>query len=138
MRLFNHYLLHTFVVLLITVLITNTVYAAATMASVSFNGLSASAQSQADDNAGMQHCHDHAHSDKRYDSVDSSLYDQSQDTSQSYSACSDCTHCMACCSMIPQQHSEMGSVSGSIVLTVVPKPLYLSPASPQPNKPPIA
>jgi hypothetical protein len=155
MRLFNHHFLGIFVALLVTVFVTNTVYAGSMMVSASFNTIAASAPVQSLLHpqavlapAGGHHCHDHAGSDqyhshqndsgKNHSSADILISNQSHDQSPSHGGCGHCNHCLACYSMMFYDQVNVAPVSSQPVLAIATHVLYLAPTNPQPNKPPIS
>ena len=134
MRLFNHHFLRIFVVLLVTVFITNTVYAGSMMVSASFNtvAVNTSTQSQVvSEHTVEHHCDDHGSSDQHYSY-------QSHDQSPSHGGCGHCNHCLACYSMMFYEQVNVASISSQPVLAIATHVLYLAPTNPQPNKPPIS
>jgi hypothetical protein len=134
MRLFNHHFLRIFVVLLVTVFITNTVYAGSMMVSTSFNtvAVNTSAQSQVvSESAVEHHCDDHGSSGQHYSY-------QFHDQSPSHGGCGHCNHCLACYSMMFYDQVNVASISSQPVLAIATHLLYLAPTNPQPNKPPIS
>lgn len=144
MRLFNHHFLRIFVVLLVTVFITDTVYAGSMMMSASLEShvVNASMQTQAVSTHADEH-HQHAygsldqnHTHQHHDAGDSLTSHQHQ--SPSHGSCSDCNHCMACYSMMLDDQVKMASISSQPVLAIATHVLYLAPTNPQPNKPPIS
>lgn len=149
MRLFNHHFLRIFVVLLVTVFITNTVYAGSMMVSASFNSIAVnnSAQAVLETTEG-HHCDDHASSDqhrshqndsdKNHSSADALISQQSHDQSPSHGGCGHCNHCLACYSMMFYEQVNVASISSQPVLAIATHVLYLAPTNPQPNKPPIS
>jgi len=140
MRLFSHHFLRILAVLLTAVLITNTVYAGSMMVSASFGRMN-SESAQAEPVAGhaqSQSCHDSGSPGHHHDADALSADAQSSHASQSHQSCGHCNHCMACFSMIVYDQASMAAISGQPVLTAAIGVLYLAPANPQPNKPPIA
>jgi hypothetical protein len=149
MRLFNHHFLRIFVALLITVFITNTVYAGSMMVSASFNSIAVSTSAQAvSELTEGHHCHEHASSnqhhsyqndsDKNHGSGDVSISQQSHDKSPSHGSCGHCNQCMACYSMMLYDQVNVAFISSQPVLAIATHVLYLAPTNPQPNKPPIS
>ena len=155
MRLFNHHFLRIFVVLLVTVFITNTVYAGSMMVSASLNSIAVNApvqsplQSRAVSEPVMEHhCHDmnssdqyYSHknnSDKSHHSSDFLISHQTHDQSPSHGGCGHCNHCMACYSMMLYDQLNMVTISSQPVLAISTFVLYLAPTNPQPNRPPIS
>jgi hypothetical protein len=149
MRLFNHHFLRIFVALLITVFITNTVYAGSMMVSASFNSIAVSTSAQAvSELTEGHHCHDHARSDqyhshnsdseKSHHYADALISQQSHDQSPSHGGCSHCNDCLACYSMMLYDQVNVASISSQPVLAIATHVLYLAPTNPQPNKPPIS
>jgi hypothetical protein len=149
MRLFNRHFLRIFVVLLVTVFITNTVYADSMMVSASFNSIAVNTSAHtASELTEGHHCHEHASldqhhsyqndSDKNYGSEYVSIGQQSHDKSPSHGGCSHCNHCMACYSMMLYDQVNVAFISSQPVLAIATHVLYLAPTNPQPNKPPIS
>jgi len=151
MRLYNHHFLRIFVVLLVTVFITNTVYAGSVMVSASFNSIAVNASAQAQavlESVAEHHCHDpdssdqyHSHhndSDENHHSADVLISQQSHDQSPSHGGCSHCNHCLACYSMMLYDQVNVASISSQPVLAIATNALYIAPTNPQPKKPPIA
>lgn len=155
MRLYNHHFLRIFVVLLVTVFITNTVYAGSVMVSASFNSIAVNGpvqsplQSQAVSQPVMEyHCHNHDssgqyyshqnNSDKNHHSSDLLISYHSHDQSPSHGSCSHCNHCLACYSVILYDEVNVVSISSQPVLAIATNALYIAPTNPQPKKPPIA
>lgn len=134
MRLFSHYSLRIFIFLLATVFIADTVYASGMMASVSLHdqGQVKVAQDSSDQHDGMHHCHDNFIADNDHH--------QSPQKSQSHSqnACDHCNHCLACFSIIPSSQLQVMPDFNPVILAMPFIEIYLSPASAQPQKPPIA
>ncbi len=134
MRLFNHHFLRIFVVLLVTVFITNTVYAGSMMVSASFNTVAVNTSAQAQvvsEHTVEHHCDDHGSSGQHYSY-------QSHDQSPSHGGCGHCNHCLACYSMMFYDQVNVASISSQPVLAIATHVLYLAPTNPQPNKPPIS
>ena len=139
MCLFNHHFLRIFIVLLVTVFITNTVYAGSMMVPASFNShaVNMSLQPQAEFAHGEEHhCHDHDSSDQHQDAGDALISHQPQ--APSHGSCSHCNHCMACYSMMLDDQVNLAPISSKPVLAIATHVLYLAPTNPQPNKPPIS
>lgn len=140
MQSFNHRLLRTFVFLLATVFITNTVYAGGMMVTVTLNSMAGSkmVQSQAsNEHNNAHHCHDQVIADEAHQQGHSQGYHQSRHKPQSQSGCSHCNHCLACFSVIPQGQIKTISSLNQVVLAISFAEIYLSPTSAQPQKPPI-
>lgn len=144
MRLFSHHFLQVFVVLLITVFISNTVYAGGMMVSASLDShvVNTSMQPQAVSAHADEH-HQHAygssdqnHAHQHHDSGDSLISHQPQ--SPSHGSCSHCNHCMACYSMMINDQVKLASISSKPVLAIAMHVHYLAPTNPLPNKPPIS
>ena len=146
MRLFNHHFLRIFVAFLITVFISNTVYAGGMMVSASFdnNAIHTPVQPQAVlEHSEVRHCHDQISSgehdsDEYLRAIDASISHQSHHQSPSHGGCSHCNHCMACYSMMLDDQVKVESISSQPVLAITTHVLYLAPTNPQPNKPPIS
>lgn len=142
MRLFNHHFLRIFVVLLISVFISNTVYAGGMMVSASIDSVAVNASLQSPIKSTLQphavSAHDEAHNCHHHDAADSLISLQAHDQSPSHGSCSHCNHCMACYSMILYDQVNVVSISSQPVLAIANHVLYLAPTTPQPNKPPIS
>ena len=128
MRLLNHHFLRILVAMLVTVFVTNTVYAGNMMVSASGKlAMSAAVETQmmAED-VMAHHCHDQA----------GAAQSDSEHQSPSHSG-SHCHHCMACYSVILDSQLDVAAVRSQPVLAVAANVLYLAPVTPQPSKPPI-
>ena len=119
MRFLSHYLLRSFIFLLLTVFIANTVYASGVMTADQLHALADHKTVHcpaASSVASEQHCHNqhqHKHS------------------------CNDCNHCFACFTVIiPNHFSSISNPDQSISVMTFAE-IYLSPTSVQPQKPPI-
>lgn len=132
MRLFSHYSLRIFIFLLAAVLITDTVYASGMMTSAPLSSQDEIkiAQNATDRHGSPHHCHDHV-------IADNSSH-QSQQKSHSQNGCDDCHHCLACFSIIPPSQLKAMPDFNQVILAIPLAEIYLSPASVQPQKPPIA
>ena len=121
MRCFNHHFLRFFVALLATMLIANTVYAGGMMVSA--------AHTQAQQNHSMQHEHGHEQTVSNAHALDHKP--------AAHGGCKHCNHCLACSSMMPNPAIILTEHANRPVLAVALSTLYLSPVSPQLQKPPI-
>ncbi len=130
MKLFHFHLFRTFVFLLLTVFVANTVYAGGMMTSVAVENLAESVaenvEVQQSVNQHEQHAH-HCHDQQ-----------QTKQKSQSHTGCDSCNHCLACFSIIPQSQLRTISIPKQMILAIVFEKIYLSPVRAQPQKPPIA
>jgi hypothetical protein len=154
MLLFNHHFLRIFVVLLITVFISNTVYAGGMMVSASLDSVAVNASLQspikltaqshiASKHGEAHNCHHHDsfdqnHAHQYHGAGDTLISHQAHDQSPSHGSCSHCNHCMACYSMILYDQVNVASISSQPVLAIANRVLYQAPTTPQPNKPPIS
>ena len=124
MKLFRSPFLRVFVVMLLAVFVTNTVYAAGIMTSKPFENVQESIVVQHQDHAqDAAHCHNQDKS-----------ADQDVDV---HSRCNQCHHCFACFSALPQAPLSAVAIKPKMVLAVLFAPIYLSPVTIQPQKPPI-
>lgn len=124
MRIVHPNILKLFIFLLLTVFITESVYANGMMIIERNSG---SSQIAVNNDNHAEHCH-HMQTTQQ-DNV------QSHNKPQSHSSCS---HCLACFTMIPQgQFSVISMRLQKIVATALAEN-YLSPTSTQLQKPPIA
>jgi len=124
MKLFRSPFLRVFVVMLLTVFVTNTVYAAGIMTSKPFENVKESIVVQHQDHSqDAAHCHNQDKS-----------ADQDVDV---HSRCNQCHHCFACFSALPQAPLSAVAIKPKMVLAVLFAPIYLSPVTIQPQKPPI-
>jgi hypothetical protein len=124
MKLFRLPFLRVFIFLLLAVFVTNTVYAAGVMTSKPFENVKESIAVQHQD-----HTQDAAH-----------CHDQDKSTNQNlnvHSSCNQCHHCFACFSAIPLASLSATTIKPPMVLAVLFAPIYLSPVTIQPQKPPI-
>ena len=132
MSFLSHNLLRSFIFLLLTVFIANTVYASGMMAAEQLHALA--------DNKVVQHqqhvasasvVEDHCH---QQSASDGALQCQQH---QHKNGCNDCNHCFACFTVVmPSKLNHISNLSQSI--SVIPfAEIYLSPTSAQPQKPPI-
>lgn len=135
MKRFRLSSLRVFIVLLLAVFVTNTVYATGVMTSKPFEQRQieriqtkrlhslqheAHADSHAQDTA---HCHNQDKSVDQHDDV--------------HSRCNQCHHCFACFSALPQLPLGVAVIKPEMVLAINFSPIYLSPVTTQPQKPPI-
>ena len=121
MSLSSHKLLRLFVLLLLTVFISETVYASGMMASLQVT--SSHAETQA------EHCYE------------VQLVEQSQQVHEKQHAhanCKDCSHCFACFSMMVQALLSTPDLQRQLIATALFVEIYHSPSTAQPQKPPIA
>lgn len=135
MRIVHPNLLKLFIFLLLTVFITESVYANGMMI-IERNSGSSSRQIAINNDNHVEHCHDmqttqqdHAHSDNK---------PQSHNKQQSQSSCTNCSHCLACFSMIPQGQFSVIFMRSQKILATALAETYLSPTSTLLQKPPIA
>jgi len=129
----SHYLQRTLVFLLLTVFITNTVYASGVMAAESLCRLAENKIAQchvADSVTDEHHCHHQLASDE-------SFQHPSQQHPQHKAGCTDCNHCFACFTVIIPNHLNNLSNPDKSVVAIPVANIYLSPISAQPQKPPI-
>lgn len=148
-------LLRLFTILLLTVFVAESVLANAMIATElkfpASAGLSPSAElSQISDNKSLvnkssvnksavnqnnhsAHCHDMPSHNKS-----SVQQDQSHHTQPASKACEHCSHCLACFSMIPTGQFNQITMQTPLTAMTVFVEIYFSPASAQPQKPPIA
>jgi ferredoxin len=124
MRLFNHLFLRIFVALLVTMLIANTVYAGGMMVSTALTNV------QQKQSALHNHEAQHAHAALNTHEIDHQA--------TSHGGCKHCNHCLACSSMMPNHAMKIIEDSHKAVMVTSSSPAYLSPTSPQLQKPPIA
>jgi hypothetical protein len=118
MSLSSHKLLRLFVLLLLTVFISETVYANGMMASLQVT--SSHAETQA------EHCHE------------VQLVQQAHEKQHAHASCKDCSHCFACFSMMVQAPLSTPSLQKQLIATALFVEIYHSPSTAQPQKPPIA
>lgn len=118
MSLSSHQLLRLFVLLLLTVFISETVYASGMMAPVQVNPSHAEAP--------VEHCHEVPNTQ------------QSHEKQHTHASCKDCSHCMACFTILPP--SQLDEMQSQIQVTTVSlfEPSYLSHISARPQRPPIS
>ena len=115
----SHKVLRMFVLLLLTVFITETVYASSMMAITPNTSNEAEAQ--------VEHCHEMYQSPV-----------QSDNKQESHAQCRDCNHCFACVSMLVQAPFAMLIIQAPPITSLAYLEFYHSPSSTQPQKPPIA
>lgn len=122
-------MLRQFIFLLLTVFITESVYANGMMIDERNSG-SNSRQITINNDNHVEHCHDmqstpqsQAHSDNKH---------------QSKSSCSNCSHCLACFTMISQRQFAVICMRSDKILASALTETYLSPTSTLLQKPPIA
>jgi len=132
MQSLNHRLIRTFVFLLATVFMINTVSAGGIMASAALNGMAGNEIAQyhfGSQHDGAHHCHNQADADK--------AQQHSQNQPQTQNSCSHCNHCLACVPVILQGQLKPISNPDQVILAMPFAEVYLSPTSAQPQKPPI-
>jgi hypothetical protein len=121
MSLSSHKLLRLFVLLLLTVFISETVYASGMMAVVQV------ASNHAETH--VEHCHE----------VQLVLHSQQAHEKQhSHAGSHDCNHCFACFSMMVQAPLSAPVLQKQLITRAVFVEIYHSPSTAQPQKPPIA
>lgn len=117
MSLSSHQLLRLFVLLLLTVFISETVYASGMMASVQVSPSHAEAP--------VEHCHElpvtHLAHEKQH----------------AHASCKDCSHCFACFSMMVQARLIAPVLQNQSIVIALFDQTYYSPSTSQPQKPPI-
>ena len=118
MSLSSHQLVRLFVLLLLTVFISETVYASSMMASVQVISSHTEAQ--------VEHCHE---------TLNAQQVHKNQHTQ---TGCKDCSHCFACFSMMAHKSLSAATLQKQLVATDVFVEIYHSPSTAQPQKPPIA
>jgi hypothetical protein len=131
MRLFNHLFLRCFAVLLATMFILNTVYAGGMMVSI--------ALTQSQQNHAVQQLHESQHAESAHQHLYDGLNAHEVDHKPaSHGGCKHCNYCLACSSMMINSLIIKTINTNKLVLVESISPLYLSPTSPQLQKPPIA
>lgn len=131
MRLFNHHFLRIFVALLLTMFVANMVYAGGMMVSTVITPTQQALT--------QLHAHLTQHADVTHQHAHIGLGKHTLDHKPaSHGGCKHCNHCLACSSMMPSQLSNFTQGAKQVVLAITLTPLYLSPTSPQLQKPPIA
>lgn len=135
MRIVHPNILKLFIFLLLTVFITETVYANGMMI-VERNSGSNSSQIAVNNDHPVEHCHDMQTAQQ--DHVQSYNNPQSHNKPQSQSSCTNCSHCFACFTMIPQGQFSVISMRPQKIVATAFAENYLSPTSIQLQKPPIA
>ncbi|ADI29985.1 conserved hypothetical protein [Methylotenera versatilis 301] len=118
MSLSSHKLLRLFVLLLLTLFISETVYASGMMVSVEVTPSHAEAQAE--------HCHE------------VQLVQQAHEKQHAHANCKDCGHCFACFSMMVQAPLSSPALQKTVIATALFVEIYHSPSTAQPQKPPIA
>jgi hypothetical protein len=121
MTLSSRKLLRVFVLLLLTVFISETVYASSMMTFVQVT------PSHAETHA--EHCHG-------VQFVQHSQ--QAHEKQHAHSSCKDCSHCFACFSMMVQAPLSTPVIQKQVIATAIFVEIYHSPSNAQPQKPPIA
>ena len=117
----SHKILRFFVLLLLTVFISETVYASSMMAVAQV--VSTQAEMRA------------AHCDENHQSPSHFHHQEKQ---QSHANCHDCSHCFACVSMIVQDQFHLLAQHSAMIGHLAFAEIYHSPSSIQPQKPPIS
>lgn len=124
--------LRVFVFLLLTMFISETVYAAGMMAAVELHTEHHSALANDTEHEG----HTHQHNQHHQSSLDD--HHKSQDKSTSTNNCTKCGNCMACFTVLPSPQIENLPPQHMVEAIVLFKVSYISHLSAQPEKPPIA
>ncbi len=117
MSMSSHQLVRLFVLLLLTVFVSETVYASSMMASVQMFPSHTEAHAE--------HCHE----------MPSAQH--SHEKQHTHASCKDCSHCFACFSMMAQTSSSEPALQKQLIATVLFVEIYHSPSTTQPQKPPI-
>lgn len=102
------------------------------MASATLNGMAENEVAQyrpGSQHDSAHHCHDQVIADN--------VHEHSQNKPQTQSSCSHCNHCLACVPAILQGQLKPISNPDQVILATSFAEVYLSPASAQPQKPPI-
>ncbi|MDI1308595.1 MAG: hypothetical protein PSV17_04070 [Methylotenera sp.] len=118
MSLSSRKLLRLFVLLLLTVFISETVYASGMMASVQVIPSHTEASAEL--------CHDVPNAQ------------QAHEKQHAHASCKDCSHCFACFSMMIQAPLIAPTLKKQLIATTLFVEIYHSPSTIQPQKPPIA
>jgi hypothetical protein len=118
MTLSPHKFLKLFVLLLLTVFISQTVYASGMMAVVQV------ASNHAETH--VEHCHE------------VQLVQQAHEKQHAHASCKDCSHCFACFSMMVQAPLSAPVLQKQLIAIALFVDIYHSPSTTQPQKPPIA
>lgn len=121
MSLSLHKFLKLFVLLLLTVFISQTVYASGLMAVVQVASNNTETH--------VEHCHE-------VQLVQHSL--QANEKQHSHAGSHNCSHCFACFSMMVQAPLNAPVLQKQLITTALFVEIYHSPSSLQPQKPPIA
>lgn len=121
MSLSSHKLFRLFVLLLLTVFISETVYARSMMLSAQM----ASSNTE----ASAEHCHE-------VQGVKHS--EQLHKKQHSHASCKDCSHCFACFSMMVQAPLHTPALQKQLIATAIFAEIYHSPSTAEPQKPPIS
>jgi len=108
------------VLLLLTVFISETVYASSMMASAQSVPIQAESQ--------VENCHE---------MQDVKHFQQTQEKQYSHASCKDCSHCFACFSMMVQAPLSAPTLQKQMIATALFVEIYHSPSTAQPQKPPI-
>lgn len=114
--------LRLFVLLLLAVFISETVYASGMMTVAQIATKNAETQAE--------HCH------KVSDAQHYSEHDHEKQ--HSHASCKDCSHCFACFSMMALATLSAPVLQKQLILTSLFVEIYHSPSTAQPQKPPIA
>jgi hypothetical protein len=120
MTLSSHKLLRLFVLLLLTVFISETVYASGMMLSAQMASSSTETRSE--------HCHDQQFVQHAQ---------QTQEKKHAHASCKDCSHCFACFSMLVQAPLSVPALQKKLIATALFVEIYHSPSAAKPQKPPI-
>lgn len=121
MTLSSHKFLRVLMLLLLTVFISETVFASSMMISVQVTPSHAETH--------VEHCHE-------VQFVQHSQ--QAHEKQHAHVSCKDCSHCFACFSMMVQAPLSTPVLQKQVVATVIFVEIYHSPSTAQPQKPPIA
>lgn len=117
----SHKLLKLFVLLLLTVFISEIVYASGMMVSTQI----ASSHTEIH----PEHCHE-------VQSAENSQ--QTHEKQRAHASCKDCGHCFACFSMMVQASLSTPALQKQSIAKAIFVEIYHSPSTAQPQKPPIA
>jgi hypothetical protein len=114
----SHKFFRLFVLLLLAVFISETVYASGTMSAVQAASNNAETRTE--------HCHE----------VPSAR--QAHEKQHEHASCKDCSHCFACFSMMVQAPFHTIALQKQLIAISIFVEIYHSPSTAQPQKPPIA
>lgn len=118
-------LLRLFVLLLLTVFVTESVYASGMMVATEMRANHIEKH--------VEHCHEHQQQVALQDHQNL----QTSEKQQSHASCKECSHCFACFSIIVPA-TLSASVSHAHEVAIIPfVEIYHAPTSAQPQKPPI-